>query len=83
MHERLIDITGNKYNRLTVKGLAYVMDGQSFWKCECECGNIVTLRKNNFAYKWSKQKSCGCLHRENSSARMYKLHEKRRLSVAQ
>ena len=84
MHERVIDITGKRFGRLTVLGLSHI-DGRrrSIWLCRCDCGNIVKLRKDHFAYQKSKQKSCGCLHRENSSARMYKLHERRRLSVAQ
>ncbi len=83
MHERVIDITGERFGRLTVMGLSHVNGRrQSVWICRCDCGNIVELRKSHFAYKNSKQKSCGCLHRENSSARMYKLIEKRRLKAS-
>lgn len=74
----VIDITGNRYGRLTVLGLDRVESGYSYWTCRCDCGNVVVLRKSAFAYWSSKQKSCGCLHRENSSARMKAMHEKMR-----
>ena len=34
-----------------------------------DCGNIVILRKDEFIYPYSKTKSCGCWHREESSKR--------------
>lgn len=40
-----------------------------FWECQCDCGNIVILRKDEFIYPYSKTKSCGCWHREESSKR--------------
>lgn len=72
--QKLIDITGNKYNHLTVIGLdhiGYRKDGKSrsYWKCRCDCGNIVILRKDGFIYPYSKTKSCGCWHIEESSKR--------------
>lgn len=76
--KKLIDITGNKYNRLEVIGLSHIENRRSYWICKCDCGKIVVLRKDYFAYKWSKVKSCGCLHRENSSFLMYELHRRRK-----
>lgn len=73
-----IDITGNKYNRLSVVGLDRLAGKRSFWVCKCDCGKTVTLRKDHFAYKYSHQKSCGCLRSECSSQRMTARHEKRR-----
>lgn len=72
--QKLIDITGNKYGKLTVLGfdhIGYRKDGKSrsYWKCRCDCGNIVVLRKDGFIYPYSKIKSCGCWHREESSKR--------------
>ena len=72
--QKLIDITGNKYHKLTVLGfdhMSYRKDGKSrsYWKCKCDCGNIVVLRKDGFIYPYSKIKSCGCWHKEESSLR--------------
>lgn len=74
----LIDITGNRYGRLEVIGFSHTESHRGYWICKCECERIVILRKDHFAYPYSHQKSCGCLHSESSSARMKALHEKRR-----
>ena len=43
---------------------------RSYWKCKClRCGKEVVLRKDSFAYPYSKVKSCGCWHVEESSKR--------------
>lgn len=71
--QKIIDITGNKYNMLTV--LRYDHSEKirnkhrTFWKCQCDCGNIVILRKDEFIYPYSKTKSCGCWHKKESSQR--------------
>ena len=72
--QKIIDITGNKYNHLTV--LCYDHTSKrpngttrTYWKCKCDCGKIVVLRKDEFIYSYSKTKSCGCWHREESSKR--------------
>lgn len=72
--QQLIDITGNKYNFLTVLGFDHTFirpngKTRSYWKCQCDCGNIIVLRKDEFIYPYSKIKSCGCWHREESSMR--------------
>lgn len=75
---RIVDISGNDYHMLHVVGLDYCEKKRSYWICRCECGKVVSLRKDYFAYEWSKQKSCGCLHRKVSSERMTEIHRKRR-----
>ena len=59
---RIIDITGNKYNKLTVLELAYPSSDKkrTYWKCRCDCGTEVILRKDTFIYPYSTIKSCGC-----------------------
>ena len=71
MAQELIDITGNEYGFLKVIGFSHIGNRRrSYWKCECQrCGKVVTLRKDNFAYPYSRQKSCGCWHPEESSIR--------------
>ena len=71
--QKIIDITGNKYNMLTVlrydRSERIKNKNRTFWKCQCDCGNIVILRKDEFIYPYSKTKSCGCWHRKESSKR--------------
>jgi hypothetical protein len=68
--QELIDISGQKFNRLTVISFSHMgKRRRSYWNCRCDCGKMVTLRKDAFAYKCSKVKSCGCLHIEDSRNR--------------
>lgn len=68
--QRLIDITGEKRNRLTVLGFDHMgQRRRSFWKCRCDCGKEVILRKDDFYYDYSHTKSCGCWHCEESRSR--------------
>lgn len=69
--QKLVDISGNKYNKLTVLGFDHIGGRRrSYWKCQCDCGNIVVLRKDEFIYPYSHTKSCGCWHVEESSKRV-------------
>lgn len=51
---KFIDISGNKYSKLTV--ISYM--GISYWKCQCECGNISRVKTGDL--KNGNTKSCGC-----------------------
>lgn len=70
---KVINIIGNKYNHFTVLSFAYsktVGDHtRTYWNCKCDCGNVVTLRKDAFAYSYSSIKSCGCWHKTESALR--------------
>lgn len=59
--ERYIDITGQKFGQLTVleKGNGDVQ-GVLYWKCQCECGNVVHVPSRNL--REGKTISCGCIH---------------------
>lgn len=76
--QQLIDITGNTYNYLKVLGFSHIGGRRrSYWNCQClRCGTVVTLRKDAFAYKCSKVKSCGCWHPEESRLRAYRVKNK-------
>lgn len=54
------DLVGNKYGRLTVIDLDSDRGrGQVYWVCECDCGNVVTVR--GCSLKSGHTKSCGCI----------------------
>lgn len=73
-----IDLTGNKYNLLTVVGYSHTENGNAVWRCKCECGNETLVRGSNL--KSNAVKSCGCLlHKEHdthhlSQTRLYKIY---------
>lgn len=59
---RLIDLTGQRFDRLKVIGRNGSIDGHAAWKCKCECGNITIVQGRYLSS--GKTKSCGCLHKE-------------------
>lgn len=59
---KLIDITGQKFGRLTVVERAGSIDGHAAWKCKCECGNETVV--NGRYIRFGKTTSCGCFHKE-------------------
>lgn len=63
------DLTGKKFNRLTVLELAERnSSGQIQWKCRCNCGNIIFATTTYL--KSGHTKSCGCLNKEKASKRL-------------
>lgn len=67
-----IDLTGNRYGRLTVIGRegSYTHKGGSksaTWKCLCDCGNEVIVPTCRL--KSGNTKSCGCFHKEKLADR--------------
>lgn len=65
---RLVDLTGEKFGRLTVIQKAEGVKTKSGraltnWICLCECGNEVTVLGENL--KKGRTRSCGCLAKEH------------------
>lgn len=54
-----IDLTGDRYGRLTVIGYAGHKGGRTAWRCRCDCGNEVITTGNQM--RRGKTRSCGCL----------------------
>jgi hypothetical protein len=67
---QLIDLAGQKFGRLTVIGLAEIVNRQSYWNCVCDCGKTKVVSACHL--KDGHAKSCGCLNRELLSSR--KIH---------
>lgn len=70
MNKRIIDLTGQKFNRWTVLELGTKSD-RVRWKCLCDCGNIGEVGTSNL--KAGISKSCGCLNLEVLSSRLHDL----------
>lgn len=59
----IIDLTGRRFERLFVlEYTSTAKNGQTLWKCRCDCGNIKIVRGSHL--RGSKIRSCGCLHKE-------------------
>lgn len=67
---KFIDITGNKYNKLTViRRVKSNIKGLPRWLCQCECGNYTEVNGNNL--KNGAVKSCGCLLKDPENAKHF------------
>ena len=53
------DEIGNRYGLLTVIGSAPSRRGQAYWKCKCDCGNIIEVCGTNL--RTGNSQSCGCV----------------------
>lgn len=70
----LIDITGQKFGRLTVlhrdetrpKGHGK----KAYWICQCDCGNIKSIKGDHI--RSGLVVSCGCYHKERASELRFK-----------
>ncbi len=61
---KIKNIVGNKYGRLTVleDDGTRTSGGNVYWKCQCECGNIIHATKSSLEKE--EVKSCGCYRQE-------------------
>ena len=64
----LIDITGNKYNYLTVISRAENIGKEPAWNCLCDCGNMKIVTGSNL--KAESVISCGCVNRSKGELRI-------------
>lgn len=55
-----IDLTGQKFNKVTVLSYSH-RTKSTYWNCLCDCGNKFVARSCRL--KNGATKSCGCLHK--------------------
>lgn len=71
---KVIDLTGQQFDRLTVLHLSQTRPGGSgrhaFWVCRCVCGNTTEVSSHHL--RVGQIKSCGCLFVEGTNR--YRLH---------
>lgn len=72
-----IDLTGQKFGRLTVIEKAENKGKYTAWICKCECGENVIVRSDHLKSGFTK--SCGCLRKKShirhglNHTRIYKI----------
>lgn len=69
---RIVDLTGKKFGRLTVIGLDDKPGHKTYWICQCECGNMKSVRSDSL--KQGAIKSCGCLKKEQDRTNLTANH---------
>lgn len=62
---RKLDLTGQRFGRLTVIDEAPKKDKYIRWNCVCDCGNHIEVSTRDL--RRGDTKSCGCLQQENRS----------------
>lgn len=64
LHKKALlkDLTGKKFNQLTVLSYAYKKGKHHYWNCRCDCGNDVCV--NGTYIRSGNTKSCGCAKRK-------------------
>lgn len=64
---KFIDLTGQVFGRLTVieRDNSVSKNKGAYWICQCECGNIVSVK--SYSLRSGITKSCGCFNKEINS----------------
>jgi hypothetical protein len=68
------DLTGQRFEKLTVLGFAGTRNNDGKWYCECNCGKIIS--SCGYSIKSGNTKSCGCFGAELAAKRMLLLKGK-------
>lgn len=69
-----VEMTGKRFGRLTVleECNEHTKHRQLVYKCQCDCGNTVTVR--GYKLRSGHTKSCGCLRHEKYALKHGKRH---------
>lgn len=61
---KAIDLTNRRYDMLVAKRQVHRDNDKhhAYWECECDCGNIVIVRKDSL--ESGHAKSCGCMEKK-------------------
>lgn len=69
---KIIDLTGQKFNRLTAIKYMHKKNKKHYWLCKCECGNEIIVRSDML--KNGHTQSCGCWYNETRKMSKNKVH---------
>lgn len=66
------DLSGQKFGRLSVIGLDDRSGRKTYWICQCDCGNVKSVRSDSLQAGCIK--SCGCLKKEQDKVNLTANH---------
>lgn len=64
-HMQRQDLVGAVFGQLTVTRYSHTINGNTYWECQCSCGNSVVVNRNHMIT--GDTKSCGCLRQDQCS----------------
>lgn len=76
--KRVNDLTGQRFGRLTVIGMADTDTRKTYWICQCDCGKIKQVRSDGLIC--GNVKSCGCLKAERDKINLNQSEAKKRFA---
>lgn len=65
------NLIGKRFGKLTVIDKAESINNKAYWKCVCDCGNIVNVRAQHL--KENRVSSCGCSNISNGESKIIEL----------
>lgn len=69
---RVNDLTGKRFGMLTVLGIDDRGTRKTYWMCQCDCGNVKSVRSDSLQN--GAIKSCGCLKKKQDSVNLTANH---------
>lgn len=64
---KLIDLTNQRFGKLLVLKRDLEKTNGTYWICQCDCGKIISARKDQLTRIKYPKKSCGCDQKEKAS----------------
>lgn len=65
---RKLDLTGQRFGKLTVLGPAENIGAQTAWKCRCDCGRETVVATKRL--RAGRTVSCGCVYSKSIGKRL-------------
>lgn len=72
------DLTGARFERLTVLGLHGMRGRKRYWECQCDCGKVRFVEGS--ALNRGRSLSCGCI-RKDRAYRTHGMHDTRQYHI--
>jgi len=63
-----LELTGQRFSRLTVISFSDVTNQATYWICKCDCGNITRVAGTHL--KTGHTTSCGCFYKETRKGKL-------------
>lgn len=77
---KALDLTNQKFGKLTALSKTSSRNGKTYWLCQCECGNFKEVQTNHLTT--GAIRSCGCLRDTINHKGQAVIDLRRRIKIA-